>query len=143
MRRFTGISVKRMVPCRCFDGHVKESYEMSMAGSPTVGPTSSVRLHIYAPSHIYNWNIIDCDVKQLIYSTTSISRPGLHNLLGHLSSGHCILYGAHRSNYDKFTRDAVVHFNKFTIHSICFWERIYIICKLDFVKLISVCTGDQ
>ena len=23
--------IKRLVPCRCLDGHVKESYEMSMA----------------------------------------------------------------------------------------------------------------
>ena len=46
--------IKRVVPCRCYDGHVKEPYEMSMAlGNPTVGPTSSsVRLHIYVPSHI-------------------------------------------------------------------------------------------
>ena len=26
--------IKRMVPCRCLDGHVKEPYEMSMAWEP-------------------------------------------------------------------------------------------------------------
>ena len=31
MGRFLGIALKRLVPCRCLDGHVKESYEMSMA----------------------------------------------------------------------------------------------------------------
>ena len=36
-----------------FDGHVKEPYEIIFGvGSPTVGQTSSVRLHIYVPSHI-------------------------------------------------------------------------------------------
>ena len=31
MGRFLGVTVKRGIPCRCFDGHVKEPYEMSMA----------------------------------------------------------------------------------------------------------------
>ena len=48
---------KRLTPCRCLDGNVKEPYEMFMAlilgARPTVGQTSSsVRLHIYVPSHI-------------------------------------------------------------------------------------------
>ena len=29
--RFLGITVKRGIPYRCLDGHVKEPYEMSMA----------------------------------------------------------------------------------------------------------------
>ena len=29
--RFLGITVKRVAPCRCLDGHVKEPYGMSMA----------------------------------------------------------------------------------------------------------------
>ena len=37
-------------------------------GSATVGPTSSVRLHIYV-REIYDWNIVDCDVKQPIHLT--------------------------------------------------------------------------
>ena len=28
MGRFLGIIVKRVVPCRCYDGHVQEPYEM-------------------------------------------------------------------------------------------------------------------
>ena len=31
MRRFLGITVKRVALCRCLDGHVKEPYEMSTA----------------------------------------------------------------------------------------------------------------
>ena len=31
MGRFLGITVKRLAPCRCLDGHVKEPYEMPMA----------------------------------------------------------------------------------------------------------------
>ena len=46
--------IKRVAPCRCLDGHVKEPYEMSGVGSPTVGTTSPlIRLHIYVPSHIW------------------------------------------------------------------------------------------
>ena len=36
-----------------------------MFGSQTLSPTSSsVCLHIYFSRHIYNWNIVDSDVKQ-------------------------------------------------------------------------------
>ena len=34
MERFLGITIKRVVPCRCLDGHVKEPQEMSMAWEP-------------------------------------------------------------------------------------------------------------
>ena len=38
--------IKRLAPCRFFDGHVKEPCEMSyVVGSQIVGPTSSVRPH--------------------------------------------------------------------------------------------------
>ena len=30
MGQCLGITVKRVAPCRCFDGHVKEPYELSM-----------------------------------------------------------------------------------------------------------------
>ena len=30
-RLFLEITVKRLAPCQCLDGHVKEPYEMSMA----------------------------------------------------------------------------------------------------------------
>ena len=36
-------------------------------GSTTVGSTSSIRLDIYMPSHIY-WNIVACDVKASAHS---------------------------------------------------------------------------
>ena len=41
---------KKVTPCECFNGHVKEPYKMSKAWGPTVGPTSSVRLHIFVSS---------------------------------------------------------------------------------------------
>ena len=46
--------IKRVAPCRCLDGVVKEPYEMSMTlgARPYVQLPSSVRLHIYVPSHI-------------------------------------------------------------------------------------------
>ena len=31
MGRFLGITVKRLAPCRCLDGHIKEPYRNSMA----------------------------------------------------------------------------------------------------------------
>ena len=34
MGQFLGITVKRVIPCRCLDGHVKEPYEMYMAWEP-------------------------------------------------------------------------------------------------------------
>ena len=34
MGRFLGITVKRLVPCRCFDGHVEDLHKMSMAWEP-------------------------------------------------------------------------------------------------------------
>ena len=69
--------IKRLVPCRCLDGHVKEPYEMSMA----LGARPLVLLLQYACTsmccHIYDWNIVNCDVKQPIQlnnSTQSESR---------------------------------------------------------------------
>ena len=44
--------IKRLVPCRCLDGHVEEPYEMYMALEARLGPTTSVRRHIYVPSHV-------------------------------------------------------------------------------------------
>ena len=46
--------IKSVASCRCLDEHFKEPYEMSYGvGNPNVGTTtSSVRLHIYVPSHI-------------------------------------------------------------------------------------------
>ena len=34
MGRFLGITLKRLAPYRCLDGHLKEPYEMSMAWEP-------------------------------------------------------------------------------------------------------------
>ena len=34
MGRFFGITTKRVVPCQCLDGLVKEPHEMSMAWEP-------------------------------------------------------------------------------------------------------------
>ena len=59
--------IKRVVPCRCLDGHVKEPYEMSMS----LGARPLVQLLLQSACtsmcrHIYDWNIVNCDVKQLI-----------------------------------------------------------------------------
>ena len=59
-----------MAPCRCLDGHVKEPYEMSMA----LGARPKVQLLLQSACtslcrHIYNWNIVACDVKQPISLT--------------------------------------------------------------------------
>ena len=56
---------------RKFDGHVKEPYEMSMA----LGTWPLVQLLLqYACTpmchHVYDWNIVDCDVKQQIHLTS-------------------------------------------------------------------------
>ena len=54
--------IKRMVPCRCRTGTLKTLRNVYGVGSQTVGTTSSsVRLHICR--HIYEWNIVACDVK--------------------------------------------------------------------------------
>ena len=55
MGRFLRITVKRLAPCRCLDGHVKEPFEMSMEPDrkfdffwPTVGlPTPKTFLGIF------------------------------------------------------------------------------------------------
>ena len=59
--------IKRVVPCRCLDGHVKEPYEMSMASGAR--PQDKLLLQSACTSmgrHIYDWNIVNCDVKQTI-----------------------------------------------------------------------------
>ena len=40
--------IKRLDPCRCLDGHVKEPYEMSMA----LGALPQAQILFYVPSHI-------------------------------------------------------------------------------------------
>ena len=54
MERSLGISVERVVPCQCLDGHVilKIPLKNLRHGSPAVDLTSfSICLHIYVPSH--------------------------------------------------------------------------------------------
>ena len=48
MGRFLGITVKRVAPCWCFDGHVKEPYEMSMA----LGADSRSNFFFSPPAHL-------------------------------------------------------------------------------------------
>ena len=67
-RAVPGITVQRMVQCRCLDRHVKEPYGMSMGLEAR--PWVQILLQSACTSmcyHIYNYNIIDCDVKQHIY----------------------------------------------------------------------------
>ena len=73
MGRFLGITVKRGIPCRCLDGHVKEPYEMSMALEAR--PQVQLLLQSACTSmcrHIYDLNIVKCDVKQPNSLTHSI-----------------------------------------------------------------------
>ena len=55
--------MKRLVPCRCLDGHVKDNLRnVYGVGIPSVVvTTSSVR------QHIYDWNIVNCVVNQPIH----------------------------------------------------------------------------
>ena len=55
-------------PCRTI-GRLEKIKERIM-----ISFTSSVRLHIYVPSHIYNWNIVECDVRQPHNSTDNHSQ---------------------------------------------------------------------
>ena len=67
--------IKRLAPCRCSDGHIK----VYGVGSTTVGSTSSsVRMHIYVHMcrHVYDWNIVDCNVKQPIHLTSPHTKTG-------------------------------------------------------------------
>ena len=52
--RFLRITVKRVAPCWCLDGHVKESYKKCLVcrWQPDRGTTSSVSLHICAVTYI-------------------------------------------------------------------------------------------
>ena len=63
---FPGIT--KVVPCHCLDGHVKESYKNVY----NVGARPQVQLLLQSTGtsicrHIYNWNIVYCDVKQRIF----------------------------------------------------------------------------
>ena len=61
MGRFLGITVKRDIPCRCLDGHVKDPYELSMAWEP------DRRFNFFnPPAHL-------CDVKQPYSLTHSLN----------------------------------------------------------------------
>ena len=56
--------IKRLVPCRCLDGHVIEPYEMSMG----LGARPWVQLLLQSACtsmcrHMYDWNIVNCDVR--------------------------------------------------------------------------------
>ena len=61
--------IKRLVPCQCLDRHVKESYKMSMV----LAPRPYVQLLLLQSAftsmcrHMYDWNIVNCDVKQPIH----------------------------------------------------------------------------
>ena len=55
-----------LAPCGCLDGYVREPYEMSMA----FGARSYVQFLLQSACtsmcrHIYDWNIVDCDVKPI------------------------------------------------------------------------------
>ena len=63
MGQFSGITVKRVAPCRCLDGHFKESYEMSMAWEPNRRSNFFFSLPAHLCAVIYNLDIVDCDVK--------------------------------------------------------------------------------
>ena len=70
MGRFPRINVKREALCQCLDRNLKETYEMSMVWVPN--RMSNFFLQFACTSmcrHIHNWNISECDVKQLIHST--------------------------------------------------------------------------
>ena len=63
--------MRKIVGPGAWTGTLKTLRYVYGVGSPTVGPTSSVRLHVYTPLHIYIWNIVACDVKETISLTLS------------------------------------------------------------------------
>ena len=56
--------IEWVAPCRCLDGHVKEPNDMYIAfgARPWVQLLQSAWTSMCR--HIYDWNIVDCDVKQ-------------------------------------------------------------------------------
>ena len=58
--------IKRLAPCRYFDGHFKEPYKMSMALGARPGYNFFFSPPAHLCRHIYDWNIVACDVQQPI-----------------------------------------------------------------------------
>ena len=59
-------TAERLTPCRCFEGHIKEPYETSMAWKPDRRFNFLFSPPAHLCRHIYNWNIFAWDVKQPI-----------------------------------------------------------------------------
>ena len=79
--------IKRLVPCRCLNGHVKEPYEMSMS----LGAWPYVQLLLQSACtstsmcrHLCDWNIVNLDIKQLIHSLTHSLKVMLFHLFANL-----------------------------------------------------------
>ena len=64
--RFLGITVKRLALVLVL-GRAREPYEMSMAWEPD--RRSNFFFFCGPPAYLYNWNIVECDVKQPISLT--------------------------------------------------------------------------
>ena len=63
--------IKRLTPCRCLDGHVKEPYEMSM----TLDNDRRSNFFFSQPAHLcavtYTW--VDQKVLKLIFNDKSVN----------------------------------------------------------------------
>ena len=86
--------MKRVVKCRCLDGHVKETYEMSL----TFGARPKVQLLpqstcTYMCCHMYDWNIVDCNVKQPIQKL-KVEKVYAKNIEGVAALVSCDFYQA-------------------------------------------------
>ena len=85
--------MKRVTPCRCLDGHVKEPYEMSIA----LGARPYVQLLLQSACtsmyrHKYNLKIVACDVKQpisLTFLMNLVRLPYSVTSIPHSSYTHC------------------------------------------------------
>ena len=72
MGQFLGITIKGMAPCRCFDGHAKEPYEMSMA----LEPDRMSKFFFSPPAHL-------CDVTcitEISLIVTVVKKPNEYSL---------------------------------------------------------------
>ena len=66
--------IKRVAQCRFFDRHVQGPYEISMA----LGTRLYVQLLLRSACtsmyrHVYDWNIVECDVKHQFNSTQQLT----------------------------------------------------------------------
>ena len=88
MGRLLGITIKRAIPCRCLDGHVKEPYEMSIAWEPdrrfnffnppaylcAITYMTEISLNVTLNNHIHSLTLYNGAPLVAFYDTLGIRR---------------------------------------------------------------------